>query len=91
MAPIEKNKELKVKTGIVTSNKMIDTIVVSILNKVKHKKYGKITKKTIKFYVHAPKNTCNIGDTIQFVESVPFSKKKAFRLINTDIKKSIGN
>lgn len=71
----------KEKTGIVVSNKMTKSIVVSVESKVKHPKYGKFVKKTSTFMAHDEKNECNIGDTVRIMETRPLSKSKCWRLI----------
>ena len=57
----------KERIGIVTSNKMEKSIVVSIERKVKHPLYGKFVKKTSKFVAHDQENTCNEGDTVKIL------------------------
>ena len=71
----------KEKIGLVTSNKMDKSIVVSVERKVKHPKYGKFVKKTTKFIAHDEKNDCNIGDTVKIMETRPLSKTKNWRLV----------
>lgn len=71
----------KEKTGIVVSNKMTKSIVVSVESKVKHPKYGKFVKKTSTFMAHDEKNECNIGDTVRIMETRPLSKSKCWRLV----------
>ena len=71
----------KTRTGKVTSNKMDKTIVVAIENHVKHPLYGKIVKKTYKLKAHDEKNECNIGDTVEVMETRPLSKDKRWRLV----------
>jgi len=71
----------KEKVGLVTSNKMENSIVVSVERKVKHPKYGKFVNKTTKFVAHDDANTCNIGDTVKIVETRPISKNKCWRLV----------
>ena len=71
----------KEKVGLVTSNKMEKSIVVSVERKVKHPKYGKFVNKTTKFVAHDDANTCNIGDTVKIVETRPISKNKCWRLV----------
>ena len=72
----------KTRIGKVTSNKMDKTIVVSIVDNVKHPLYGKIVKRTIKFKAHDENNECNIGDTVKIMETRPLSKDKRWRLVN---------
>ena len=71
----------KERIGVVTSNKMEKSIVVSIERKVKHGLYGKFVKKTSKFVAHDQENTCNEGDTVRIMETRPLSKNKNWRLI----------
>ena len=71
----------KEKTGVVISNKMTKSIVVSVERKVKHPKYGKFVKKTSTFMAHDEKNVCNVGDTVRIMETRPLSKNKCWRLV----------
>ena len=71
----------KERIGIVVSNKMNKSIVVSVMRKVKHPKYGKFVNKTSSFVAHDEKNECNIGDTVRIVETRPLSKTKNWRLV----------
>ena len=71
----------KERIGVVTSNKMEKSIVVSIERKVKHGLYGKFVKKTSKFVAHDQENTCNEGDKVKIMETRPLSKNKNWRLI----------
>ncbi|MGV6862083.1 MAG: 30S ribosomal protein S17 [Putridiphycobacter sp.] len=71
----------KERIGVVTSDKMEKSIVVSVERKVKHEKYGKFVKKTTKFVAHDEKNDCNIGDTVKIMETRPLSKNKCWRLV----------
>lgn len=80
-ATIAERKLRKQKMGIVISNKMNKTIVVSVERKVMHPKYGKFLKKTSKFMAHDEKNECGIGDTVRIMEIRPMSKNKTWRLV----------
>jgi small subunit ribosomal protein S17 len=71
----------KERTGVVVSNKMDKSGVMSIVRKVKHPKYGKIMLKTTKFMFHDEKNETGIGDTIRIMETRPLSKNKNWRLV----------
>ncbi len=71
----------KEKTGIVTSNKMQHSIVVSGERKVKHPIYGKFISQTVKFMAHDENNTCGIGDKVRIMETRPISKNKRWRLV----------
>ena len=71
----------KERIGVVTSNKMDKSIVVSIARRVKHDSYGKFLNKTSKFIAHDEKNECNEGDTVKIMETRPMSKSKNWRLV----------
>ena len=71
----------KERVGVVVSNKMEKSIVVSEVKKVKHPMYGKFVLKTKKYTVHDEKNDCNIGDTVKIMETRPLSKSKCWRMV----------
>jgi len=71
----------KEKIGVVKSNKMDKSIVVAVMRKVKHPKYGKFVNKTSNFMAHDEKNECSIGDTVKIAETRPLSKTKNWRLV----------
>lgn len=71
----------KTEIGKVVSDKMDKTAVVAIENRVKHKLYGKIVKRTVKFKVHDENNQCGIGDRVRIMETRPLSKDKRWRLV----------
>ena len=71
----------KTRVGIVSSNKMDKTIVVSIKDSVKHPLYKKVIKRTVKFKAHDEENVCNIGDKVEIMETRPLSKDKNWRLV----------
>ena len=71
----------KERIGIVTSNKMQKSIVVSEVKRVKHPMYGKFVLKTKKYVVHDDKDDCKIGDTVKIMETKPISASKCWRLV----------
>ena len=71
----------KERIGVVTSNKMEKSIVVSEVKRVKHPMYGKFVLKTKKYVAHDEKNDCNEGDTVKIMETRPLSKRKCWRLV----------
>ena len=71
----------KTRVGKVISNKMDKTIVVAVVDNVKHPLYGKIVKRTYKLKAHDENNECNIGDTVKLMETRPLSKMKRWRLV----------
>ena len=71
----------KTRVGKVVSNKMDKTIVVAVVDNVKHPLYGKIVKRTYKLKAHDENNECNIGDRVKVMETRPLSKDKRWRLV----------
>ena len=71
----------KTRVGIVTSDKMDKTIVVSVSEHVTHPLYGKIMKRTYKLKEHDENNECQTGDKVQVMETRPLSKDKRWRLV----------
>lgn len=71
----------KTRVGRVSSDKMDKTIVVEVMNNVKHPLYGKIVKRTYKLKAHDENNECNIGDRVRVMETKPSSKTKRWRLV----------
>ncbi len=71
----------KERVGIVTSNKMEKSIVVSVETKIRHPKYGKFVKHTKRFMAHDEKQECGIGDTVKIMETRPLSKMKRWRMV----------
>ncbi|KKT80144.1 MAG: 30S ribosomal protein S17 [bacterium] len=73
----------KTLSGTVVSNKMKDTIVVSVERYEKHPRYFKFVKRRKKFKAHDAGNTAKIGDKVQIVETRPISKEKSFKLLTS--------
>ena len=71
----------KTRVGMVVSDKMDKTIVVAVVDNVKHPKYGKILKRTTKFKAHDENNECVVGDKVKIMETRPLSKDKRWRLV----------
>ena len=71
----------KERIGLVSSNAMDKSIVVSVERRVKHPRYGKFVKTTSKFVAHDEKNTCSVGDLVSIMETRPISKNKCWRLV----------
>ena len=71
----------KTRVGLVTSDKMDKTIVVSNVDNVKHPLYGKIVKRTYKLKAHDENNECKVGDRVRVMETRPLSKDKRWRLV----------
>ena len=77
----QERAQRKVREGIVTSDKMDATLVVSVYDRVRHPKYGKTVQRTKKLYVHDEKNEAKLGDRVRVVETRPLSKTKRWRLV----------
>lgn len=71
----------KTRTGRVVSDKMDKTIVVAVVDNVKHPLYNKIVKRTYKLKAHDENNACHIGDRVKVMETRPLSKQKRWRLV----------
>lgn len=71
----------KERIGVVVSNKMDKSILVSVESKMKHPMYGKFVKRSRKFMAHDEKQECGIGDLVKIMETRPLSKNKCWRLI----------
>lgn len=71
----------KTRTGLVVSDKMDKTIVVTIEDNVRHPLYKKIIKRTVKLKAHDEKNECRVGDRVSIMETRPLSKDKRWRLV----------
>ena len=68
-------------SGVVVSDKMLDTIIVSVTRYVKHQKYKKYVKRVKRYHVHDKGNTRAVGDKVSIEESKPISKTKHFIVI----------
>jgi len=71
----------KVLDGVVVSNKMDKTIVIAIVERVRHPKYDKFVTRTKKLYVHDEANDAKIGDRVRVTETRPLSKTKRWRVV----------
>lgn len=72
----------KTRVGIVTSDKMDKTVVVTIKDKVRHPLYNKIVNRTVKYKAHDENNECGMGDKVLIMECRPYSKDKRWRVVN---------
>ena len=71
----------KSRVGIVTSDKMDKTVVVTIKNRVRHPLYNKIVNDTVKYKAHDENNECGVGDKVLIMECRPYSKDKRWRVV----------
>ena len=71
----------KVREGLVVSDKMDKTVVVSVEDRVKHALYGKVLRRTRKLQAHDEQNACGVGDRVSLMETRPLSATKRWRVV----------
>jgi small subunit ribosomal protein S17 len=71
----------KEREGLVVSAKMDKTLVVAVVDRVRHRRYGKTLQKTRKFYAHDETNDAREGDRVRIAETRPLSRNKRWRLV----------
>lgn len=78
----EIEKKSNILKGVVVSDKMNKTVVVSVSRFIKHPKYGKFYKVNKKYKAHDEENKYKIGDKVEIMETRPISKDKRFKVLN---------
>ena len=73
----------RVIVGTVTSNAMAKTIVVTVVRRVRDRRFHKVLTRRVKYKAHDEKNVSKVGDLVEIVESRPLSKTKRWRLLRT--------
>ncbi|MFM1838360.1 MAG: 30S ribosomal protein S17 [Ilumatobacteraceae bacterium] len=81
MAETAVRSNRKVREGLVVSNKMNKTVVIAIVERVRHPKYDKFITRTKKLYAHDEANDAKTGDKVRVVETRPLSKTKRWRVV----------
>ncbi|MBA3308466.1 MAG: 30S ribosomal protein S17 [Nocardioidaceae bacterium] len=71
----------KIREGLVVSDKMDKTVVVSVEDRVKHALYGKVLRRTSKLKAHDEQNQCGTGDRVKIMETRPLSATKRWRVL----------
>jgi small subunit ribosomal protein S17 len=71
----------KTREGLVVSDKMDKTVVVVVEDRVKHKLYGKVLRRTRKLQAHDENNSCGTGDRVTIMETRPLSATKRWRVV----------
>jgi small subunit ribosomal protein S17 len=79
--PEQGRKDRKVREGLVVSDKMDKTVVVSVEDRRKHPRYGKVMRQTARLKAHDENNECGVGDRVQIMETRPLSATKRWRLV----------
>lgn len=82
-------KRRQEKTGIVTSNKMQKTVVVTVERQVIHPFYKRVVRHSKRFLAHDEKNECRPGDTVRIQETRPLSRRKRWRVVGI-VNKAVG-
>jgi small subunit ribosomal protein S17 len=79
-ADAERANRRKVREGLVVSDSMDLTVVVAVIERVRHPRYGKTVQRTKRLYVHDADNSAKVGDRVRVVETRPLSKLKRWRV-----------
>ena len=77
----KRSNRRKVREGIAVSTKMDKTVVVSVIERVRHPRYHKTLQRTKRFYAHDPSNDVREGDKVRIAETRPLSKQKRWRVV----------
>ena len=77
----EERNTRKILEGLVVSDKMDKTVVVSVEDRVKHALYGKVLRRTSKLKAHDEQNDCGVGDRVLIMETRPLSATKRWRVV----------
>jgi len=75
------NNTRQQKIGVVSSNKMQKTVVVTVDRRIMHPLYKKVTRKSKRFLVHDETGECQPGDTVRIEETRPLSRRKRWRVV----------
>ena len=83
MADEEANRttQRKEREGIVVSTKMDKTVVVAVIDRVRHRRYGKTMQRTSHLYAHDAANDAHEGDRVRLAETRPMSRQKRWRIV----------
>ena len=71
----------KTRVGVVSSDKMDKTVVVTVRDRVQHPLYKKIVNRIVKYKAHDENNECRVGDRVLLMETRPMSKDKRWRVV----------
>jgi small subunit ribosomal protein S17 len=71
----------KVREGLVVSDKMDKTVVVQVVDRVKHPLYGKVIRRTTKLKAHDESDQVGVGDRVLLMETRPLSATKRWRVV----------
>ena len=77
----QRHNPRKVREGLVVSTKMDKTVVVAVVDRVRHRRYGKTLQRTRRLYAHDEVNDAREGDKVRIVECRPLSRQKRWRVV----------
>ena len=77
----ERHNPRKVREGLVVSTKMDKTVVVAVVDRVRHRRYGKTLQRTRRLYAHDEVNDAREGDRVRVQETRPLSRQKRWRVV----------
>jgi small subunit ribosomal protein S17 len=77
----EKRAKRKTRDGIAIGTKMDKTVVVAVVDRVRHRRYQKTLQRTTRFYAHDEANDVREGDRVRIAETRPMSKQKRWRVV----------
>ncbi|MFI0356253.1 30S ribosomal protein S17 [Actinomadura sp. 9N407] len=77
----EERNARKVLEGLVVSDKMDKTVVVSVEDRITHRRYHKVIRRTTKYKAHDEANACGVGDRVRLMETRPMSATKRWRVV----------
>ncbi|NVI87109.1 30S ribosomal protein S17 [Actinomadura sp. BRA 177] len=77
----DKRPSRKVLEGLVVSDKMDKTVVVSVEDRVTHRRYHKVIRRTKNYKAHDEGNECGVGDRVRLMETRPLSATKRWRVV----------
>jgi|SRR6266498_101505 small subunit ribosomal protein S17 len=80
-ATAEVRNRRKTREGLVVSDRMDKTVVVEVEDRVKHRMYGKVLRRTSKLQAHDEQNSCGVGDRVLLMETRPLSATKRWRVV----------
>jgi small subunit ribosomal protein S17 len=77
----ERHNPRKTRDGMVVSTKMDKTVVVAVVDRVRHRRYGKTLQRTRRLYAHDEVNDAREGDRVRVQETRPLSRQKRWRVV----------
>lgn len=81
MTETKARPERKVREGTVVSTKMDKTVIVTVIDRVRHRRYAKTMQRTTRLYAHDETNDVREGDRVRIVETRPLSRQKRWRVV----------